>query len=141
MKPKRIVFLDLYYFILAPTYCYELNFARTTKICKRFLFRRIAEAVSYKWDIVFKNGPSKTCGIEPLKDFNDMISFNRSYRCKFCKGCIPQILPYQFLNTLFQMHSFTYALQKKTLLEFRNFLQNKLKSIVSKAAGQKMYHH
>ena len=76
-----------------------------------------------------------------LKDFNDMICFNRSYHCKFCKGCIPQILRYQFLNNLFQMHSLTYALQKKTLLEFKNFLQNKLRSIVSKAAGQKMYHY
>jgi len=41
-----ISFLDFYYFLCAPTYCYELNFPRTNKIRKRFLIRRIAETVS-----------------------------------------------------------------------------------------------
>ena len=37
----------------APTYCYELNFPRAKKIRKRFLIRRIAEAVS-GFVIIFK---------------------------------------------------------------------------------------
>ena len=37
---------DLYYFMVAPTLCYELNFPRNDRIRKRFLMRRIAEFVS-----------------------------------------------------------------------------------------------
>ena len=40
--------LDLYYFLMAPTLCYELNFPRTKKIKVRFLLRRIAECVRGK---------------------------------------------------------------------------------------------
>lgn len=35
------------YFCVAPTLCYELNFPRSDRIHKVFLFRRILEAVSY----------------------------------------------------------------------------------------------
>ena len=110
MKSKRFVSLDVYYFVLVPTYCYELNFARAMKIGKRFLLRQIEEAVSYIWDKVFKNGPSKIFGIQPLKDLNHTVCFNRP---KFFKACIPQILLGVFLNKLFQTHSFTCVLQKK----------------------------
>lgn len=33
--PDNLTFRDLYYFILAPTLCYELNFPRTQRIRKR----------------------------------------------------------------------------------------------------------
>lgn len=36
---------DLYYFLLAPTLCYELNFPRSPRIRKRFLLRRLLEMV------------------------------------------------------------------------------------------------
>lgn len=36
---------DLYYFLFAPTLCYELNFPRSPRIRKRFLLRRILEMV------------------------------------------------------------------------------------------------
>ena len=36
---------DLYYFIFAPTLCYELNYPRSERIRKRFLLRRLAEFV------------------------------------------------------------------------------------------------
>ena len=41
-----LLHLDLYYFLMAPTLCYELNFPRSKKIRVRFLLRRIAECVS-----------------------------------------------------------------------------------------------
>ena len=44
------------------------------------------------WDRVFKNGPSKICGRQPLK----MYAF---------KDCPPQILLGPFLNTLFHLKS------------------------------------
>ena len=37
--------LDMYYFIFAPTLCYELNFPRSPRIRKRFLLRRLLEMV------------------------------------------------------------------------------------------------
>ncbi|XP_012270220.1 diacylglycerol O-acyltransferase 1 [Orussus abietinus] len=43
--PNNLNLRDLYYFILAPTLCYELNFPRTQRIRKRFLIKRILEVV------------------------------------------------------------------------------------------------
>lgn len=36
---------DMYYFIFAPTLCYQLNFPRSPRIRKRFLMRRLFEMV------------------------------------------------------------------------------------------------
>lgn len=41
--PNNLTQMDLYYFMAAPTLCYELNFPRNTRIRKRFLLRRLAE--------------------------------------------------------------------------------------------------
>ena len=47
------------------------------------------------WDKIFKSGPSKICGRQPLKPFqNGMVFF---------KGCLPQILLCPFLNTFSHM--------------------------------------
>lgn len=43
--PDNLNFGDLYYYILAPTLCYELNFPRTQRIRKRFLMKRILEVI------------------------------------------------------------------------------------------------
>lgn len=43
--PDNLNLRDLFYFLFAPTLCYELNFPRTTRIRKRFLFKRILEVV------------------------------------------------------------------------------------------------
>ena len=50
------------------------------------------------WDNVFKNGPIKICGTQPLKNLRDMVCLSR-----FFKGCLPQILLDPFLNTLSHM--------------------------------------
>ena len=44
--PSNLNLVDLYYFIFAPTLCYELNFPRSERIRKRFLTKRILEIVS-----------------------------------------------------------------------------------------------
>ena len=44
--PNNLNLVDLYYFIIAPTLCYELNFPRSERIRKRFLIKRILELVS-----------------------------------------------------------------------------------------------
>ncbi|XP_058971297.2 diacylglycerol O-acyltransferase 1 [Pocillopora verrucosa] len=41
--PENLTQKDLYYFIFAPTLCYELNYPRSERIRKRFLLRRLAE--------------------------------------------------------------------------------------------------
>lgn len=41
--PYNLTQKDLYYFMAAPTLCYELNFPKNTRIRKRFLLRRLAE--------------------------------------------------------------------------------------------------
>lgn len=43
--PVNLNLRDLFYFIFAPTLCYELNFPRTTRIRKRFLLKRIFEVM------------------------------------------------------------------------------------------------
>ena len=43
--PDNVTLGDIYYFMAAPTLCYELNFPRTNRIRKGFLFRRCTEVV------------------------------------------------------------------------------------------------
>ncbi|KAK9872917.1 hypothetical protein WA026_020269 [Henosepilachna vigintioctopunctata] len=44
--PDNLNFRDMFYFLCAPTLCYELNFPRTGRIRKRFLMKRIFEVVA-----------------------------------------------------------------------------------------------
>ncbi|OTF81552.1 hypothetical protein BLA29_005984 [Euroglyphus maynei] len=44
--PDNLTISDIYYFIFVPTLCYELNFPRTERIRKRFLFKRLFEVVN-----------------------------------------------------------------------------------------------
>ena len=41
--PNNLTLANIYYFFLAPTLCYELNFPRTCRVRKWFLTRRICE--------------------------------------------------------------------------------------------------
>lgn len=43
--PDNLNLKDMFYFIFAPTLCYELNFPRTQRIRKRFLLKRIFEVL------------------------------------------------------------------------------------------------
>ena len=45
--PDNLTVANLYYFCLAPTLCYELNFPKTCRIRKLFLLRRICEVPAY----------------------------------------------------------------------------------------------
>ncbi|XP_036371818.1 diacylglycerol O-acyltransferase 1a [Megalops cyprinoides] len=45
--PGNLTHRDLYYFVFAPTLCYELNFPRSTRIRKRFLLRRLFEMLFF----------------------------------------------------------------------------------------------
>ncbi|XP_054241403.1 diacylglycerol O-acyltransferase 1 [Indicator indicator] len=41
--PDNLTYSNLYYFLFAPTLCYELNFPRSPRVRKRFLLRRLLE--------------------------------------------------------------------------------------------------
>ncbi|XP_071477562.1 diacylglycerol O-acyltransferase 1-like [Diadema antillarum] len=43
--PDNLNIVDIYYFMMVPTLCYELNFPRTKRMRKRFLIRRVVELV------------------------------------------------------------------------------------------------
>ncbi|CAL1265703.1 unnamed protein product [Larinioides sclopetarius] len=43
--PNNLNFKDIYYFLFAPTLCYELNFPRSSRIRKRFLIKRVLEMI------------------------------------------------------------------------------------------------
>nr|XP_008100946.2 PREDICTED: diacylglycerol O-acyltransferase 1 [Anolis carolinensis] len=45
--PANLTYKDMYYFIFAPTLCYELNFPRSPRIRKRFLLRRLFEMLFF----------------------------------------------------------------------------------------------
>eukprot|EP00041_Stephanoeca_diplocostata_P012482 m.209253 g.209253 ORF g.209253 m.209253 type:complete len:582 (-) comp18972_c0_seq1:384-2129(-) len=51
--PDNVNLSDMYYFIAAPTLCYELNFPRTPSIRKMFAIRRATECVVIGLFIVF----------------------------------------------------------------------------------------
>ncbi|CAH8614177.1 unnamed protein product [Heterobilharzia americana] len=43
--PNNLTLTNMYYFMFAPTLCYELNFPRTLTIRKQFLFKRVFELI------------------------------------------------------------------------------------------------
>uniref|UniRef100_A0A8V5GWY1 O-acyltransferase n=1 Tax=Melopsittacus undulatus TaxID=13146 RepID=A0A8V5GWY1_MELUD len=45
--PDNLTYSNLYYFLFAPTLCYELNFPRSPRIRKRFLLRRLFEMLFF----------------------------------------------------------------------------------------------
>ncbi|XP_044309177.1 diacylglycerol O-acyltransferase 1, partial [Varanus komodoensis] len=47
LYPANLTYKDLYYFLFAPTLCYELNFPRSPRIRKRFLLRRLFEMLFF----------------------------------------------------------------------------------------------
>ncbi|XP_069738135.1 diacylglycerol O-acyltransferase 1 [Phaenicophaeus curvirostris] len=42
--PENLTYRNLYYFLVAPTLCYELSFPRSPRVRKRFLLRRLFES-------------------------------------------------------------------------------------------------
>lgn len=47
--PENLTYSNLYYFAVAPTLCYEINFPRSDRIRKSFLIRRCTEMVTFLW--------------------------------------------------------------------------------------------
>ena len=45
----------------------------------------------YKWDKVFKNGPNKICGRQPVKNLKGHALLKQTISFQIFKGCLPQI--------------------------------------------------
>ena len=88
-----------------------LFFSRDKFLVFSGVFLTVQTAVSSIWDRVFKNGPGKICGRQPLKIWRDMIS--RPYPFKFLKDCRPQILLGPCLNTLSHMFCIVISRRNK----------------------------
>ena len=58
--------------------------------------------LNHIWDKVFKNGPSKISGRQPLKNLKGYGLLKQAIRCKFFIGCHAQISLGPFSNTLSQ---------------------------------------
>ena len=91
--------------VLKQTLCYLLQ-KRWTELKKLLVslclpwYIVCRKTVTYiKWDKIFKNGPSKILGRQPLKNLKGC----RPYPFIFFKGCLLQILLCPFLDTLFQV--------------------------------------
>ena len=66
------------------------------------IWKKTNKIWSDKWDKVFKNGPSKICGRQPLKNLKGyglLKQADHTYPFKFFKGCLSQILLGPLLNT------------------------------------------
>ena len=90
-----------------------------TKCLRTMMVICTKQHLSNIWDKVFKSGPSKICGRQPLKTSNGYGCLSRPYHFKFFKGCLLQILLGPLLNTFFHLNkklSNTEAELKKALL-------------------------
>ncbi|XP_066980807.1 diacylglycerol O-acyltransferase 1 isoform X1 [Macrobrachium rosenbergii] len=120
--PDNLTLRDLYYFLIAPTLCYELNFPRSQRIRKRFLLRRILEvmiisnilmAMFQQWII-----PSVKNSFQAFSDMDYM-------RCteRLLKLAIPNhILWLSWFYLCF--HSFLNTLAELLKFADRNFYQD-----------------
>ncbi|XP_062923457.1 diacylglycerol O-acyltransferase 1-like isoform X2 [Mobula hypostoma] len=79
--PDNLTVRDLYYFLFAPTLCYQMNFPRSAKVRIRFLLRRLLEMIPnhFMWIIFFHGFFHSTLNfIAELMRFGDR-SFYRDW--------------------------------------------------------------
>jgi diacylglycerol O-acyltransferase-1 len=91
--PDNLTFFNIYYFIMAPTLCYELNFPRSQRIRKRFLLRRLFEMVlsqlitidhfQYPIGLINPNLVSVRTVVLVSSDFGAYSAMDRSHNYEF----------------------------------------------------------
>ena len=91
-----------------PTLCQYSNWMQCFPVfsiicCTILKSIEIKRNIGRKWVKVFKNGPSKICGRQSLKNLKWCDLLKQTNHFKFFKCCVPQILLGPFLNTLTQM--------------------------------------
>ena len=88
-ESKRFTYREnMYLWIYAPLRCLVKTYFKVTKKSVGLTFG----LTTYLWDKVFKNGPSKICGRQPLKNLKryGLLKADRStpYPFEFFKGCL-----------------------------------------------------
>uniref|UniRef100_A0A8D3DNW0 O-acyltransferase n=1 Tax=Scophthalmus maximus TaxID=52904 RepID=A0A8D3DNW0_SCOMX len=80
--PGNLTIRDMFYFVFAPTLCYELNFPRSPKIRMSFLLRRLFEMVRYKYLLSLFQWmiPVIQSSMKPLEDMDLSRMFERLLR-------------------------------------------------------------
>uniref|UniRef100_A0A3B5QK29 O-acyltransferase n=1 Tax=Xiphophorus maculatus TaxID=8083 RepID=A0A3B5QK29_XIPMA len=82
--PGNLTIKDMYYFVLAPTLCYELNFPRSPKIRIQFLLRRLFEMLFFIQLLVFLTQqwmvPIIQSSMKPLEDMDLSLMTERLLR-------------------------------------------------------------
>ena len=112
--PENINVKDLTYFMVAPTLCYELNFPRTSRKRKFFLFRRVLEvilgtnlmlAMIQQWMV-----PNVINSLVPFHSLNWPLTIERLLKLSLPNHVIWLIFFYiyfhSFLNTLGELLNF-----------------------------------
>jgi len=112
--PNNLTVLDIYYFWLAPTLCYELNYPRTSRIRTFFLLRRALEvmvglnvsmAVIQQWII-----PSVVNSLKPFASMDPGLASERLLKLAMPNHLLWLICFYMlfhsWLNTLGEILSF-----------------------------------
>uniref|UniRef100_A0A8C7RJZ7 O-acyltransferase n=1 Tax=Oncorhynchus mykiss TaxID=8022 RepID=A0A8C7RJZ7_ONCMY len=91
--PGNVTLRDLYYFVFAPTLCYELNFPRSPRIRMSFLLRRLFEMVS-SWMI-----PIIQSSMKPLEDMDLPMMMERLLRLAVPNHLLWLIFFYWFFHS------------------------------------------
>ena len=106
----------MYYFMLAPTLCYELNFPRTKKIRKRFLIKRAVEMVFLftLWFILINQW------MVPILQ-NSQQSFRETHVVKIVERLM------KFAVTLFKLNFKAY--KNQTVMDFLSFPRFRIISV------------
>ncbi|GCB77121.1 hypothetical protein scyTo_0015606, partial [Scyliorhinus torazame] len=103
MYPGNLTYKDMYYFLFAPTLCYELNFPRSPRIRKRFLLRRMFEmlfliqlqvGLIQQWIV-----PAIQNSMKPFKDMNHSRMIERLLKLAVPNHMIWLIFFYWFFHS------------------------------------------
>uniref|UniRef100_A0A6Q2YHU8 O-acyltransferase n=1 Tax=Esox lucius TaxID=8010 RepID=A0A6Q2YHU8_ESOLU len=84
----------IYYFVLAPTLCYELNFPRSPRIRKSFLLRRLFEMVRSTWMV-----PTIQNSMKPFQDMDFSRMMERMLKLAVPNHLIWLIFFYWFFHS------------------------------------------
>jgi len=120
--PENLLVSDIYYFMVAPTLCYELNFPRSGRVRASFLFKRALEvviginllmALAHQWVI-----PSVVNSLIPFSEMNLSLALER-----LLKLAIPNHLIWLTCFYLI-FHSYMNTLAEILLFADRLFYQD-----------------
>uniref|UniRef100_A0A6Q2X8B7 O-acyltransferase n=1 Tax=Esox lucius TaxID=8010 RepID=A0A6Q2X8B7_ESOLU len=92
--PGNLTHRDIYYFVLAPTLCYELNFPRSPRIRKSFLLRRLFEMVRSTWMV-----PTIQNSMKPFQDMDFSRMMERMLKLAVPNHLIWLIFFYWFFHS------------------------------------------